>query len=82
MSAYRLPLPIPTHPSGWQRALQRLQEAWSERRRRVAASDAVLSDWYALRDLPQSLQRDIGVPEALREHGRQLRERDALWIQI
>ncbi len=82
MSTYPLPLPISTHHAWWQRAIQRVREAWRRRSRQAAATDQFVSDWDALRDLPDSLQRDIGVPESLREHGRQVRERDALWLHV
>lgn len=83
MTTYRLPLPVATRSSPWRRLGDVVSErlaAW--RARRSAARPDVVEDWLLLRDLPESIQRDIGVPAALREHGAALRERDALWLHV
>lgn len=83
MTTYRLPLPVATRSSPWRRLVDAVIErlaAW--RARRPAARPDVVEDWLPLRDLPESIQRDIGVPAALREHGAALRERDALWLHV
>lgn len=85
MSTYRLPIPLATHRPLWLRVWESLQSTWSTHvAAQPQAATAPLSEaeWDALRDLPPALQRDIGLPEALVEHGRQIRERDALWIRI
>lgn len=83
MSTYCLPIPLPTHRTWWRRAWESLHSTWSTpaalRRPAVELSSA---EWDALRDLPPELQRDIGLPASMVEHGRQIRERDALWIRV
>ena len=83
-TTYRLPIPLGTQRARWLRAWASLQSTWSRHiaaQPRAAATPLAESDWDALRDLPPALQRDIGLPESLVEHGRQIRERDAMWMR-
>ena len=77
-------------PSQWWHAVQALEPVsalvnfwW---RQSPAYMDTPLNTLMlallSLRDLPPELQRDIGLPASMVEHGRQIRERDALWIRV
>jgi hypothetical protein len=81
MSACCLPLVLPTHRPWWQRVADVFDVRWPKRVSAVVQRDDSPrdSDLWFLSGLSETMQADIGLPDAIRARSQALRERDALW---
>jgi hypothetical protein len=87
MTACCMPVVLPTHRPWWQRVLQAVvptrlhfaaKSTWQPQGAQPPESPSDGDLWF-LSGLSDSMQADIGLPDAIRARSQALRERETLW---